>query len=140
MPRTLIDLAEVVTIRALERTVDETERLGLFDQEAIDAAIERNAGRAGTARLSWLLRAHSLPSPAVNARVGSYVVDFLWREQRVIVETDGHATHGTRAAFERDRARDARLTAAGYRVLRFTYRQIAHEPAQVAALVGAVLR
>jgi very-short-patch-repair endonuclease len=43
-----------------------------------------------------------------------------WPAQRVIVELDGFETHGTRAAFRADRAKDAALTAAGYRVLRFT--------------------
>lgn len=58
----------------------------------------------------------------------------------MIVETDGHETHGTRAAFERDRARDARLQAAGYRVLRFTYRQILREPNLVAENLRSVLK
>jgi very-short-patch-repair endonuclease len=161
LARTLLDLAEVVTRRTLERTIDEAERLGMLELDAVAAVIERNAGRHGAARLASLLavhlpgstitkseleelflelcRAHSVPSPAVNARVGSYVVDFLWREQQVIVETDGHATHGTRAAFERDRKRDAKLTVAGYRVLRFTYRQVRDEPEVVAGLVAAAL-
>ena len=39
----------------------------------------------------------------------------------MIVETDGWEAHGTRAAFESDRAKDAALTAAGYRVVRFTW-------------------
>lgn len=56
-----------------------------------------------------------------------------------MVETDGREIHGTRAAFERDRARDARLTAAGYRVVRFTWRQVIGEPATVAGLVRACL-
>ena len=51
-------------------------------------------------------------------------VDFFWPEQRLIVETDGRGTHLTPAAFERDRARDARLLALGYRVLRFTDLQV----------------
>ncbi|HEV2786231.1 MAG TPA: type IV toxin-antitoxin system AbiEi family antitoxin domain-containing protein, partial [Solirubrobacteraceae bacterium] len=51
-------------------------------------------------------------------------VDFLWPAQRLIVETDGHEDHGTRRAFERDRARDARLTVLVYRVVRFTWRRL----------------
>jgi very-short-patch-repair endonuclease len=76
----------------------------------------------------------------VNARVGRYVVDFRWREQRLIVETDGYEAHGTRTAFERDRARDAGLTAAGYVILRFTWRQLTEDAATVAATVRSVLR
>jgi very-short-patch-repair endonuclease len=48
-----------------------------------------------------------------------------------VVETDGHQTHGTRQAFERDRRRDQRLTIAGWRVIRVTWRQLVREPAQV---------
>jgi len=55
-------------------------------------------------------------------------------------KTDGRASHGTHAAFERDRARDARLTVAGYRVVRFTYRQVVAEPAGVAEVMTRLLR
>ena len=55
------------------------------------------------------------------------------------VETDGWATHGRRAGFEDDRARDAALLAAGWRVLRVTYRRLRREPVLVAAQLAAVL-
>ena len=66
-------------------------------------------------------------------------VDFLWRDARLIVETDGHATHGTREAFERDRLRDQRLIAAGWRVVRITWRQLTEEPERVARLIVGLL-
>jgi len=81
-----------------------------------------------------LCRRHRFPQPAVNARVGSYEVDFLWRDRGVIVETDGFAHHSSRAAFESDRARDAVLQSQGFRVLRFTYRQVTDRVPVVAAL------
>lgn len=65
-----------------------------------------------------------LPRPQVNARVEGYEVDFVWRERRLVAETDGVATHLTATAFESDRARDARLVSAGWRVVRFTWRQV----------------
>jgi len=55
------------------------------------------------------------------------------------VETDGRATHGTRQAFEGDRARSAELTIMGYRVLRFTWRQLTEQPGWVAQTVLAAL-
>jgi very-short-patch-repair endonuclease len=76
----------------------------------------------------------------VNVRVGGFLVDFLWDESRLIVEVDGYAFHRDRASFEADRARDARLTAQGYRVLRFTYSQVTQESAQVVATVRGMLR
>ncbi len=71
--------------------------------------------------------------------MGPYEVDFLWRSQSVIVETDGFEFHGNRLAFESDRARDAALQAAGLGVLRFTYRQLRDSPASVAGSLRAVI-
>ena len=55
------------------------------------------------------------------------------------METDGHRHHGTRAAFERDRERDALLTAGGWRVVRITHRRLALEPREVGALLERLL-
>jgi hypothetical protein len=83
---------------------------------------------------------HRLPAPEVNARVGRYEVDFLWRDLRLVVETDGYRYHSSRTAFEADRARDAQLQASGHRVLRFTYRQLRESPDAVVASLRSVLR
>jgi very-short-patch-repair endonuclease len=64
--------------------------------------------------------------------------DFLWADQRLVVETDGWETHGTRRQFERDRRRDQRLQAAGWRVVRFTWWQVTDEPAGVVATLRAL--
>jgi very-short-patch-repair endonuclease len=70
----------------------------------------------------------------VNVRIGAYEVDFLWRDRGLVVETDGFPHHGSRAAFERDRARDALLQSRGFTVLRFTHRQVLDRSPVVAAL------
>lgn len=75
----------------------------------------------------------------MNGTVAGLEVDFVFELQRVVVETDGWRYHGTRAAFERDRRRDATLARAGYRTLRFSHRQLAEEAAAVAATVAAAL-
>jgi hypothetical protein len=77
---------------------------------------------------------HGLPRPETNARIEGIEVDFIWRDMRLIVEVDGYAYHRSPAAFERDRERDAILTTKGWRVLRFTYAQVTHRPAWVAAM------
>ena len=132
--RTLADLpraeAERLTSEALVRRLITPDQL--------------RQGRAPTRspledQLLPLIRKAGLPEPEVNVRVGGHTVDFLWRDQRVIVETDGYATHGHRAAFERDRAQDAALLAAGYIVLRFSYRQVTREPLTVIAAITAAL-
>jgi very-short-patch-repair endonuclease len=66
-------------------------------------------------------------------------VDFLWRRHRLIVEIDGYRFHSSRSAFERDRRRDAELAAAGYQVIRVTWRQITEEPYSVVALLSQTL-
>jgi very-short-patch-repair endonuclease len=75
----------------------------------------------------------------VNARVAGLEVDFLWPEQRLILEVDGYAYHGDRAAFERDRRKGMALVAGGYRVIRVTWRQIVEEPFLVVATVARAL-
>lgn len=87
-----------------------------------------------------LCRRNGVPRPEVNVRVDAFVVDFLWPERRVIVEVDGYRYHRGRAAFEADRARDARLTELGFRVLRFTFRQLTSRRRQVTRALCAALR
>jgi very-short-patch-repair endonuclease len=149
--RTLLDLAATSDARDLERAVEEAQVQKLVTR----AELERHGSRFAAAlkhepsltrseaewRLLALIRAARLPAPRTNARVGAFEVDFLWPEHRLVVEVDGFAFHSTRAAFERDRARDRALQAAGYTVLRVTWRQLVEEPeAVVAALAAALVR
>ena len=165
LARTLLDLAEVVDRRGLERAVEQAEFLRLFDLRAVEDVLARANGRRGAAvlravladlaepaltksdleeRFLALCRAALLPSPEVNAGLviddGPPIeVDFLWRAQRLAVETDAFGTHGTRHSFERDRRRDQRLKVAGYDPLRFTRRQILKEPDSVLVTLSALL-
>ena len=50
--------------------------------------------------------------------VGPYFVDFVCREERLVIEVDG-ATHSSEAEISRDATRSAFLMREGYRVLRF---------------------
>ena len=77
------------------------------------------------------LMAMNLPLPACNVKLSvegeTVMVDFFWREQRLVLETDGGGTHETPIAFQRDRRRDQLLVASGYRVMRATWDQMHHE-------------
>ena len=75
-----------------------------------------------------LMRKTQLRDPEVNIRVEGYEVDFLWRDERLVVEIDGRAFHSSDRTFESDRRRDAVLIGAGLRVMRVTWRQIVEEP------------
>jgi very-short-patch-repair endonuclease len=76
----------------------------------------------------------------VNASIDAFTVDFCWPASWLIVEVDGFHSHGTRAAFEADRERDAHLAALGFTVIRLTWRQLTSRPAEVAARFRRVLR
>jgi hypothetical protein len=166
--RTQLDLADVVSRREVERAFDQAEIMEAFDLRALEDQLERNRHRrcAGIVRAvldehyagstaGWnefedrflkLTRATGLPDPEMQVWLvpddieAAIRVDFLWRKQRLIVETDGRRTHGTRQAFERDRRRDQRLTLAGWRVIRVTWRQLTHRPGEVAGLLVALLQ
>ena len=73
-------------------------------------------------------------------KIDRFEVDFLWRQQRAIVEVDGWESHRTRSAFEEDRARDGRLTLLGYSVLRFTWRQLTSDRRGIANAIRVLLR
>ena len=84
------------------------------------------------------------PGPAADAAAPTpssrgFEVDAYWPEHNLIVEVDGYGTHKTRAAFERDRRKDAALTAAGHRVVRITWRRLTTEPIPLSAQFGALL-
>jgi very-short-patch-repair endonuclease len=91
-------------------------------------------------RLHRLLDEAGLRPDATNATVAGWEVDAVWHEPRLVVELDGYQFHGTRAAFERDRRKDAALLAVGYRPLRVTWRRLTDEPLRLAAELGATLR
>lgn len=162
--RTLLDLADVVGPRELERAAAQAEVLRLLDVRAVEDVLVRAGGRRGTGRLREVCRAAAepaltaseleerflslcdragLPRPEVNVRLlvpgGQATVDFLWRAARLVVETDGHAFHGHRRAFERDRHRDQLLMLGGYHVVRCTWRQVVGEPERLAATMRALL-
>lgn len=144
--RTLLDLARVATPADLARARRQAEFIGLpLEESRLDGPARRPVGsdRARTDLEQLFLRLcrrHRLPPPEVNATVGRYEVDFLWREERLIVETDGWAAHRGRVAFEEDRRRAAALALLGYELMRVTWRQVVDEPATVAAAIRARLR
>jgi very-short-patch-repair endonuclease len=90
-------------------------------------------------RMLALIRRAELPIPELNVRIGRYEVDFLWREQKLVVEVDGFRFHSSRSAFERDRLRDAELAAQGFHVLRVTWRQIVDTPEALVARIAMAL-
>ena len=87
-----------------------------------------------------LLRAHGLPMPEVNARLGPHEIDFLWRAERLAVELDSYAYHSDRATFVKDRARDRYLTTRGFTPMRFADTELDETPGVIVRALGRSLR
>jgi very-short-patch-repair endonuclease len=159
--RTLLDLAALVDEHQLARAAERAEALRLASPTSLADLVARYPGRPGVPnvkrliedgitptttrselerRFLTLLDAERLPRPLVNEPVDdTRHPDFRWTDHRLIVELDGFETHGTRAAFERDRARDRALMAAGWRVARITKRQLDDAPGELADELRALL-
>jgi very-short-patch-repair endonuclease len=160
--RTIVDLAVTLSGRALRDVVERAQDLRRFDSEDLKVTLIRAGRRRGARRLEDLLalmspdedRARShlerlflklardarVPRPVPNEEIGGRKRDFVWSEHRLVVETDGYRYHSSRAARRRDNRRDRRLTALGWRPVRFTYEEIAFEPAEVAKELTGLLR
>jgi very-short-patch-repair endonuclease len=135
--RTLADLRRTLPQPQFRAALRQAEYLGLPLKREIEPDHTRSELEA---RFLALCRRHRLPKPEVNVRLEDAVVDFLWRDRRLVVEVDGYAAHGGRAAFEADRGRDVRLRLHGYGVARFTWRQLVAGPRDVAIALGGLLR
>jgi len=167
IPRTLFDLAEVTDQRGLERAFDQADQVEGLDLHAIDDQIARNPTRRAAKKVRRVLTEHyigstptendfeeallaltrslGLPDPRpqfwIDPGDGGPMIraDFAWPEERIVVETDGRKTHGTRQAFENDRRRDQRLTAAGWTVIRTTWRQLNQRPHELKPILLKLL-
>jgi hypothetical protein len=163
LARTLLDLAAVVPAHHLRRAVERAEQAELFDLRRVRTVLGAHPGRPGRRALVALLDDmydngvtltrsdleammlqlsidHGLPRPQVNRYDGTRESDFRWPARRLIVEVDSWTFHGrTRRAFDADRERDRHLLRDGWRVARFTDRQIRANPAGIAAELHALL-
>ncbi|MGN6171137.1 MAG: type IV toxin-antitoxin system AbiEi family antitoxin domain-containing protein [Solirubrobacteraceae bacterium] len=165
--RTLLDLADVIDRRRRERAVDQAELLGGFDLRAIQDQLVRNSTRAAVRKATGVLDEHYIGSTPTESEIEEGFLalcrrfglpqpelqqwlllpddgppiraDFLWREQRVVVETDGDKYHRTAQRLRKDARRDQRLTVHGFRPIRTGWRQIFYRPAELEATLRALL-
>lgn len=150
MERVLLDLAGRTDSKRLERMFVQAYKRDDFSWPRLGRIITRRRGCKGVAKLRRIalevdpeaLETKSPPEvdflvlwrevddlmPSVNVLVEGHLVDFLWSEQKVIVETDSWSYHGDPLAFERDHQRDVELTAAGYDVHRTTAKMLERHP------------
>lgn len=156
----LLEFAAVAENDELERAITESYFLKLVSEAGLRAALERHRWRSGAValraeldrvegplwtqsegerRMKLRLREAGLPAPVTRRKVAGFIADFCWPDLRLIVEFDGYQAHGHRYAFERDRKRDQAHIAAGYTVLRFTWRQLENEPLRVIAVIATAI-
>lgn len=165
VPRTMLDLAGLLTEREVERAWNEMEVRGHRDRFSVPDLLERYPGCRGSVALRrlaerrtlpvgitrneleeaflGLIDRFALPRPRLNVHLAIrdrfYEIDCLWEHQRVAIELDGGAAHETRKAFQDDRERDRILTAEGYTTGRITCDHIHQTPQDVAADLRLIL-
>jgi very-short-patch-repair endonuclease len=152
--RTLLDLAALLPPPRLEQVVGEALALHLVSMTSLHEALARSPRRHGASSLRALLaldtppahtrsegerlmlalvRRHGLPEPATNVQIEEWNVDFLWRDQGLVVEVDGYGFHSSLPSFERDHLKDAALQDQHALTLRrVTYRQLRDHPDETA--------
>ena len=154
-PRTVIDLARTLPLAQGVAVADSALYAGLTSKSELSAIIgdcprwpglqrAREVTAFSDARSESVLESLSramfhqagLPPPDLQVQVGDDGeiigrVDFLWRRYRTIGEADGALKYQTPARARTQLERDARLRAAGYEVVHFTWPQITRAPAQV---------
>jgi len=160
LPRTLLDLAATESFDHLRRCLERSEELELFDLGPVEALLDRTRGHHGWGRLRraialyrpvpftrsgferrflQALLAAGLPRPATNYAEAGFELDVYWPDRRFAVELDTYATHGTRAAFERDRLRQEELKLAGIEMMRVTDVRFHREPDAVLGRLARLL-
>jgi very-short-patch-repair endonuclease len=157
---TLIDLASRVSRNRLENAINQADKHGLIDPDALRSALESRARRHGVVALRETLdqrtftltdselerrflplaRQAGLPRPQTGRYVNGFKVDFYWPDLGLVVETDGLRYHRTPAQQARDRVRDQAHVAAGLTPLRFTHAQVRFEPDHVRVTLATVAR
>jgi hypothetical protein len=158
--RTLLDMAAAVRFEQLERLVERSEELGLFDLRQVEDLLARTVGHHGHRRLRSaialykpssftrsglekrflsLAMGRGLPQPRTNFVEHGFELDVYWPEYRFAVELDVFETHGTRAAFERDRKRQEDLLLLGIAMTRVTGPRLEREPKEVIERVARLL-
>jgi very-short-patch-repair endonuclease len=159
LARTMIDFAAQATSPELHHAFGEARAKHRLTDRALHSALKRvplNHPGAAIVRamvqdgdtydrskaeriMRKLCRQAQLAQPITNVIRNGFLVDFLWPDAKLIVEVDGHGTHGGRQAFENDRRRDQIHAAAGYVVIRVTWDQLQHEPLAVLARLAQAL-
>jgi very-short-patch-repair endonuclease len=113
-------------------------RLSRRRRRALDRVSE-HSGSGSESLFAAMLRAAGIRFTQQPELLPSQFFDFLIGRS-LVVEIDSQLWHASPQQQAADRARDAALTAKGYRMLRFTYEQVLFQPDYVMQTVLAVVR
>lgn len=167
--RTLLDLGVVLDVDRFEELLDDGLRRGWFSIDSVWRRWEELGGlrRAGgrvvldalkrkvagerpvesilETRFRQLLRRAGLPEAVAQFEVydrGEFIarVDFAYPEFGVVIEVDGEQRHSGRSPRKHDVRRDRRLSALGFRPLRFHWEDVHKDPEGVARDIAAIIR
>jgi very-short-patch-repair endonuclease len=140
--------------------IERSEDLELFDLRAVEGLLDRTVGHPGHGRLRRAIALYKpssltrsglerrflelcleagLSQPRTNFVLHGFELDCYWPESRFAVELDVFETHGTRAAFERDRKRQEDLLLLGIGMTRVTGPRLEREPREVIRRVALLL-
>lgn len=158
IPRTLVDIAGVLTPEQLGRAWHEASVRHRTSAEAVEAALKRRGHAVGAATLRAAvfgrlpvtlsalearflerLREAALPLPQTNRAAGGRRVDCRWPDRGVTVELDGYRYHRTRHVWEQDRARERQAYARGDELRRYTYADVFERPGPMLAELRPLL-
>jgi very-short-patch-repair endonuclease len=155
--RTLLDLAGILSIRALARAFEQAQVHLKLPPAPLAAEVLCRPRYRGNAKLRKILAGavdptdvrsvlelrflrlcsnYGIERPLVNVRIGDWTPDFLWPHSMLVAETDGVDFHRTAAARRRDAAKDAHFRALGFTVIRLTWADVVERPAATAALIA----
>ncbi len=158
--RAVLEVAAVGSRDELVDMIDAGLALRRFTAGELKLMLARHRGRRGSARLAEvladdttmaisrsraekallrLIRDAGLPMPETNVSFGRFEADFVWREQRVIVELDSATYHSGPGVFQRDREKGLVLRSAGFDVLRPTRAHVVYEGPRVLVLLAQAL-
>jgi hypothetical protein len=164
LARTVVDLGRASSFPAGVVVADSALRTKQVSKAELDLCVTHCAGWPGIrgarqaaafadARSESVLESiarvafhdHGLPPPDLQAWIGDedHIIgraDFLWRTYRTVGEADGAVKYADPARAMAQLDRDARLRAAGFEVVHFTWQQITRAPGQVVASIKVAFR
>jgi very-short-patch-repair endonuclease len=139
-------IAGTVTVAGVRHVLQQHRRPGRHGVAALDAALDslplgaKPPDSVLEPAMSAVFRRFGIDGWVFHHVIGPFEVDFAFPSAMLVVEVDGWDPHGSRQAFEDDRARDAHLVSLGWSVIRVTWRQVTREPGRVGRTVGDALR